>query len=55
VMMMKVVVSTGVHVLGFFWCQPAQSLWAHFMYHVYNNGNPFLKHYMYILLLLYCI
>ena len=53
-MMMKVVVLTGVHI-GFFWCEPMQSLWVHFMYHVYNDGNPFLKHYMYIPLLLYCI
>ena len=50
--MMNIVVSKGVHI-GFFWCQPVQSLWACLMYHVYNDSNPFLKHYMYIPLLLY--
>jgi hypothetical protein len=35
---------------------PAHAVFvAHFMYHVYNDGNPFLKHYMYVPLLLYCI
>jgi hypothetical protein len=32
-----------VHI-GFFWCQPMQSLQAHFINHVYNDGNPFFKY-----------
>jgi hypothetical protein len=53
-MTMNIVVSKGAH-LCFFWCQPIQSLWVHFMYHVYNDGNPFLHDtYVYTIASLLC-